>query len=1170
MASPQLISTERIGQITGSTDLSSLNPKWPLTVDAEQWPLLNETGHWGALGADLGANAEHNDGRLYIFFGDTARTDDSPNLQNTDMMAWVDETKILRHGGHLAMGLHFVLPFQPTSVHGQPDWRFCVQCGGLFWNDPSFRSTCPKSGNHIAAGLNFVLPFEPTNVNGQPEWRFCINCGGLFWDGEANKGVCPTGSTHVAAGFRFILPFNPAPVSGQPEWRFCINCRGLFWNDDGFKGFCPGAKGGGFHIHPVLNTNTRKFEPFTAGPPIGQTLSLELPNAAFSYDNKMYVFAGIGDPKFTKERPRPGDPAVGSYLVSKERPDLPGPYHKEFLFSPRIGYCPKDASRDILESHEPLGFKFVLTHDIPEEPGHESNWHFCGKCATMFWNDANTVSVCSRGGSHVAAGSKFNLPSVGQEDSQNQGNWSRCIKCASVFWNGDPAHQTGLCPAGDNHKASNDNLILPFVSIPEDGNHQADWRFCVKCAGMFWNGSDFKGICSKDGLGHEHRGFNFVLPHDIPEDGQHQPNWSFCRKCAGMFWNGNEHFKGTCPKDSGSHEAAGFNFVLPHHVNDNAQNQKNWRFCNKCAGLFWNGDPRSSGSCPKDGRGHETNSLNFVLQHNPGEDINNQVGWRFCTKCFGLVWTGQEGIFTWPAPVQVQNADHPGLPATSHSLGLVMFGFGYSGNPGIRLAWMPLKFPQAPVLQDILYYTGIEAEPWSSEESRATVILPHANKYTHLSATWLQGPRRWILLYSTADDDLNPESNLRLPTMARIGTTLWKWSKEIPIFDPVREQAYGRYIHEKGGNDNIHPNLPPMQDLSVKPEHDGWSYGAFLLNRFTNWNETKRELDIYYLLSFGSPYQVQVMASRLLVPDESFHISTIRHLSLFHGGNGVTLVDSGLPMQGIFYGITSEGNLEWNRYIGHGEQEEDVGNVQGWFTNSGNLIGRGFDGMLRVFACGQGVIMAIHPNGNLHWYCYSGNGESDVTGTLGWDANSGNVIGNGWQNFQRIFVAPRAGAASSRLQIFAVAQNGDLHWYSYSGNGEHDPSGFLGWDPNSGNRIGNGWQNFRHIHGSANVFFAILENGDLLWYSYNGEGVDDVSANTGWHPNSGNPIGNGWQNMQHVFGGVIDSRGFGHVIMAVDQNGDLRWYNYMGEGESDISGNLGWQPGSGNRIGTGW
>jgi M6 family metalloprotease-like protein len=304
--------------------------------------------------------------------------------------------------------------------------------------------------------------------------------------------------------------------------------------------------------------------------------------------------------------------------------------------------------------------------------------------------------------------------------------------------------------------------------------------------------------------------------------------------------------------------------------------------------------------------------------------------------------------------------------------------------------------------------------------------------------------------------------------------------------------------------------------------------------------------------------------------EELTHTSRARHLKLFHGGNGTTPVDSGLPMVGIFYGVTTNGNLTWNRYNGFGEQVGDPASAQGWDPNSGNPIGRGFEHMKHVFGCGDGVIMAVHPNGNLHWYQYSGNGESDVTGTLGFHPNSGNVIGNGWQNFRHIFVKPQAGPSTSQLWIFAVAQNGDLLWYSYDGFGEHDPSGALGWHPNSGNVIGNGWQNFRHIHGSSNVFFGGHENGDLLWYSYSGQGEHDPSGALGWHPNSGNPIGNGWQNMRHVFGGVTDLGGFAHIIMAVDQNGDLFWYRYTGQGESDVTGTLGWHPRSGNRIGTQW
>ena len=55
-----------------------------------------------------------------------------------------------------------------------------------------------------------------------------------------------------------------------------------------------------------------------------------------------------------------------------------------------------------------------------------------------------------------------------------------------------------------------------------------------------------------------------------------------------------------------------------------------------------------------------------------------------------------------------------------------------------------------------------------------------------------------------------------------------------------------------------------MED-PAKPEHDGWAYGPFLLKRFTEWNATARELGIYYLLSLSSPYQVQLMCTRLRV-----------------------------------------------------------------------------------------------------------------------------------------------------------------------------------------------------------------------------------------------------------------------------------------------------------------
>src|SRR5215207_2638002 len=160
----------------------------------------------------------------------------------------------------------------------------------------------------------------------------------------------------------------------------------------------------------------------------------------------------------------------------------------------------------------------------------------------------------------------------------------------------------------------------------------------------------------------------------------------------------------------------------------------------------------------------------------------------------------------------------------------------------------------------------------------------------------------------------------------------------------------------------------------------------------------------------------------------------------FYGGNGTVAVDSGLPRVGTIFGIAPDGDLRWYRYSGQGEQ--DPSGARGWDANSGNRIGNGWQNFLHVMGGGDGVILAIQPNGNLLWYQYDGQGENDPSGSRGFHANSGNPIGNGWQNFRHVFVTPQEGPTSrSRLTVYAVAQNGDLLWYSYAGNGESDVSG---------------------------------------------------------------------------------------------------------------------------------
>ncbi|HTZ68448.1 MAG TPA: tachylectin-related carbohydrate-binding protein [Roseiarcus sp.] len=289
------------------------------------------------------------------------------------------------------------------------------------------------------------------------------------------------------------------------------------------------------------------------------------------------------------------------------------------------------------------------------------------------------------------------------------------------------------------------------------------------------------------------------------------------------------------------------------------------------------------------------------------------------------------------------------------------------------------------------------------------------------------------------------------------------------------------------------------------------------------------------------------------------------------GGAGTVPVDSGLPRVGELYGVEADGDLRWYRYDGTGQRSPN-GSV-GWAQNSRNVIGNGWNGFKFLCGGGDGLLFGVEPNGDLRWYQYTaGDGVEDRAGSRGWDSNSQNIIGNGWANFVHLVCTPKAGRASSHpaSTLYGVEANGDLRWYRYVGSGIADRSGNTGWAPNSRNVIGNGWQNFKILFAASSALFGVERNGDLRWYSYEGDGTPDRSGGTGWHPNSRNIIGNGWDRFSRIVGGPDDHGGFGVALYGVEPNGDLYWYKYLGNGESDPSGAAGWHPNSGNQIGKGW
>jgi hypothetical protein len=116
-----------------------------------------------------------------------------------------------------------------------------------------------------------------------------------------------------------------------------------------------------------------------------------------------------------------------------------------------------------------------------------------------------------------------------------------------------------------------------------------------------------------------------------------QANWRWCRKCQGLFFGGNPGSQ--CPV-AGAHDPTGSgDYHLAGNIVAAPGQQANWRWCRKCQGLFFGGNPGSQ--CPVGGTHDSAGSGNYVLLHKPAP--SHQTNWRWCQKCEGLFFGGNPG-----------------------------------------------------------------------------------------------------------------------------------------------------------------------------------------------------------------------------------------------------------------------------------------------------------------------------------------------------------------------------------------------------------------------------------------------------------------------------------------------------------------------------------------------
>ena len=169
-----------------------------------------------------------------------------------------------------------------------------------------------------------------------------------------------------------------------------------------------------------------------------------------------------------------------------------------------------------------------------------------------------------------------------------------------------------------------------------------------------------------------------------------QRDWRYCDKCFNLFYDGYPD-KGHCSAGAG-HRAQGLNFVLLYgNLTDTKYGQINWRYCDKCHVMFYDGYS-GKGRCAAGGA-HHAQGYNFRLSHDGAPYADEQTNWRYCSKCFGMFYDGYPGKGSCPA-------------GAGHVAQGYMFNLPHPPDPTINLVLAGLKASEVNFRQDIVTPSG--------------------------------------------------------------------------------------------------------------------------------------------------------------------------------------------------------------------------------------------------------------------------------------------------------------------------------------------------------------------------------------------------------------------------------------------------------------------------------
>jgi hypothetical protein len=620
-----------------------------------------------------------------------------------------------------------------TPAVTQHDWRWCHKCQSLYFAGGAAQGVCPAGGAHDHTGSgDYLIVQNAPLYPGQSSWRWCHKCQGLYFSGGGTQGVCPASGAHDHTGSGNYVLQNQSPLApGQHGWRWCHKCQSLYFANGATQGVCasggshdstssgdyslmfaasglPGAfpdtwitsnqaVGNSTNAHlsaagaTITGSNAGSLITFNPADPTGDDQKVL---NIFYYCCYMHDFSYLLgfrelDGNFQSDNFGRGG-AAGDAVDARSWPGAVGGTAN--MSSPVDGTSPVMNMGLVVGTNRHTAFDSTVvfhefTHGIsgrliggpldtnslaaPQSHGMNEGWSDYMACTI------NNVTVVGNWVVNNAAGVRgfpydssfpdgFGSLGTGRyaanlsgqpNDEHNVGeiwcatlmemnrrtDWRLAVQLvidAQKLTAANPSFLDArnsivlaldnMVTAGklsqDQHNGAWQGVWSAFAKFGMGpaatsngtqltGNHadstvgQNNWRWCNKCAGLYYAGGANQGVCPASGA-HDHTGSgNYNLPLNWAQ-APGQSNWRWCHKCQGLYFAGNTT-QGVC-KAGGTHDHTGSGDYKMIFNAWGSPAQNNWRWCHKCQGMYYAGGV-VQGSCPASGTHDHTGSGDYSI-----------------------------------------------------------------------------------------------------------------------------------------------------------------------------------------------------------------------------------------------------------------------------------------------------------------------------------------------------------------------------------------------------------------------------------------------------------------------------------------------------------------------------------------------------------------------------